>query len=83
MKKKQYKDSFCRPIVTDKGTKIAGGSARNYRIAQFDDGIDEIIEMASAAAARTVHEALFDRMAEKQARRISRTPIAPSSGLSN
>ncbi|WP_234745278.1 hypothetical protein [Burkholderia sp. WTPI3] len=80
MKQKKYKDSFCRPIVTNEGTKLAGGAARNYRIGQFEDGLDEII----AEAIQSVHERLFDRMTEKHtSRRILRTPPAPSAGLPN
>lgn len=80
MTQKKYKDSFCRPIVTDEGTKLAGGAARNYRIGQFEDGLDEII----AEAIQSVHERLFDRMADKHmSRRIRRTPPAPTAGLPN
>ncbi|EDT03475.1 hypothetical protein BamIOP4010DRAFT_3004 [Burkholderia ambifaria IOP40-10] len=80
MTQKKYKDSFCRPIVTDQGTKLAGGAARNYRIGQFEDGLDEII----AEAIQSVHERLFDRMSEKHlSRRIPRTQRAPTAGLPN
>ncbi|KAA0080894.1 hypothetical protein CIW54_22775 [Paraburkholderia sp. T12-10] len=62
MTQKKYKDSFCRPIVTSYGQRLAGGAARNYRIGQFDDGLDEIIADAISA----VHVKLESKVAAKQ-----------------
>lgn len=63
MKQKKYKDSFCQPIVTDYGQRLAGGAARNYLIGQFEDGLDELIGNAISA----VHVELQSKLAAKQA----------------
>lgn len=36
---KEYTDSFCTPLLTANG-KLAGGAARNVRLANIKDGID-------------------------------------------
>lgn len=51
---KKYKDSWCRPVTTREGTRIAGGAARNYLLGLYANGIDDVINRASAAAARSV-----------------------------
>jgi hypothetical protein len=44
---KEYTDSFCTPLLTANG-KLAGGAARNVRLANIKDGIDGFARSASS-----------------------------------
>jgi len=44
IKMKKYSDSFCKPIITQNGQKLAGAAAREHLIKQ-NGGIDNMLSI--------------------------------------
>jgi hypothetical protein len=46
-------DSWCKPVIAKSGNRVSGGAARQVRIANYENGMDDIImEVAKDALRR-------------------------------
>lgn len=45
-------DSWCKPVVAKSGNRVSGGAARQVRIANYDNGMDDIIKEVAQDALR-------------------------------
>lgn len=49
-------DSWCKPVIAKTGNRVSGGAARNVRIADYENGMDDIIEEVAVNAAKDALE---------------------------
>jgi hypothetical protein len=57
---KEYTDSFCTPLLTANG-KLAGGAARNVRLANIKDGIDGFARSIVASTLQAIDAQVLDQ----------------------
>ncbi|MBV6273235.1 hypothetical protein KVP09_09970 [Alcaligenaceae bacterium CGII-47] len=81
---KKYKDSFCTPAELPDGRVIAGGAARNYRIGQYEHGLDDIIQEVTRDAAERAFAraealrettAVLNRVSRKKVQKVRQTTV--------
>jgi hypothetical protein len=58
--KTEYTDSFCTPLLTANG-KLAGGAARNVRLANIKDGIDGFARSIVASTLQAIDAQVLDQ----------------------
>lgn len=49
-------DSWCKPVMAKSGRRVSGGAARQVRIANYENGMDDIIAEATKDALRRADE---------------------------
>lgn len=45
-------DSWCKSVIAKSGNRVSGGAARQVRIANYENGIDDIIKEVAKDAFR-------------------------------